>query len=343
MLRSIMAVGLVLATSLPGKAAETVGITTMAIDVPARDRALNVTLWYPAKAGGTVVRVGDSPVFEGVEGRQDAPIADGRLPIILVSHGGIRAAPGQGNWIGSGLAARGFVAAVVRGPRLGPSDAQSALQEIWQRPADLSATLSALETAPAWSGHLDHDRVGAVGFFLGGTSVLSQVGAKLDPDRFIKSCDAGGMGVDCTWFAASGVDLRSVDTERLALSNLDPRIKVAIAVDPELAASFSSESLSSVTVPVDIVNLGGLDAIQPGLRAAELASAIPGARYDAISHATPFSAFGLCKPQGLAILRKEGESDAICQDTGGQSREVTHAELTELIAERLAHPLRLIP
>jgi predicted dienelactone hydrolase len=92
-----------------------VGVTT--IDVPDGDRPLQVTLWYPAKAGGTSVWVGDSAVFEGVEGQQDAPIADGLFPMILIAHGGIRAAPNHGNWLGSGLAARGFVAAVVRGAR----------------------------------------------------------------------------------------------------------------------------------------------------------------------------------------------------------------------------------
>jgi predicted dienelactone hydrolase len=194
-----------------------------------------------------------------------------------------------------------------------------------------------------WSGRLDHERIGAVGFFLGATSVLSLVGAQLDADPFMASCDAGGTGVDCAWFAESGVDLRSVDIESLTRSNLDPRVKVAVVVDPELAASYSSESLSHITVPVEIINLGRSDAIQPGLRAAELASAIPGARYEALSSANPFSAFSLCKPQGSAILKGEGGSGAICEDIGDESREAVHGRLTELIAAGLARPLRLTP
>ena len=169
-MRSIMAMGLLLATAgmgLSAKAVDMVGVTTMTIDAPDSDRALSVTLWYPAKAGGTSVRIGESAVFEGVEGRQDAPIADGAFPIILVSHGSIRAAPDHSNWIASRLAARGAVAAVVRGPTLGPRDAAIAMHEIWRRPADLGATLSALVNDPKWSGHLDQEEIGAVGFFLG--------------------------------------------------------------------------------------------------------------------------------------------------------------------------------
>ncbi|HXV22651.1 MAG TPA: hypothetical protein VED46_00160 [Alphaproteobacteria bacterium] len=203
-MRSIVAMGFLLTISGIGfsaEAVEMVGVTTMTINVPDTDRVLNVTLWYPAKASGTSVRVGDNSVFEGVEGQQDAPIADGPLPIILVSHGGIRAAPNHSNWIGSRLAAQGLMAAVVRGPTLGQRDADIAMQEIWRRPADLSATLSALENDPKWSDHLDREKVGAVGFFLGGTSVLSLVGANLDADQFMRSCDEGGIGVDCAWFA----------------------------------------------------------------------------------------------------------------------------------------------
>lgn len=345
-MRILIAVGLLVAAAgigFPAETTETLGVTTMTVDVSGSDRELSVTLWYPAKAGGTPVLIGDSPVFEGVAAHQDAPIADGPFPVVLVSHGGMRAAPHHGNWLGSHLATQGFVAAVVRGPTLGPRDAEVALQEIWRRPADLAATLSELENDPRWQGRLDHEKVGAVGFFLGGTAVLSLVGATLDADRYVTSCDAGGTGVDCAWFAAGGVDLRSVDTGSLTRSNLDPRVKVAIAVDPELTTSFSSESLSGITVPVEIINLGREDAIQPGLKAAELASAIPGARYHAVSGASRFSAFGRCTPQGPAILREEGESDAICAEAGDQGREAIHARLAELIAAALARQLHVAP
>jgi predicted dienelactone hydrolase len=337
-LRAIALVGLLLSAVAIGPAAGAdglPGLRTMIVEVPGGDRAIDVVLWYPAAAGGTPVRVGDSPVFEGVEAQQDAPIAAGRFPIVLVSHGGMRAAPNHSNWIGSRLAGTGFVAAVVRGPALGPRDAGLAVPETWRRPADLSAALSALEGDPEWSGHLDRERVGAVGFFLGGTAALSLVGARLDAERFGASCD-DGTGIDCRWFAAAGVDLRSVDAESLTRSNLDPRIRVAVAVDPELASSFSPESLAGIEVPVEIINLGEPETIQLGFRAAELASAIPGAKYQALAGASAFSALGVCKPQGRDILKEEGESDAMCLEASGQDREALHARLAELIVDGLA-------
>jgi len=238
-----------------------------------------VTLWYPAGKDGEPVLIGDTAVFVGAQGLQNASIAEGTFPVVLVSLGGMRAAPNLGGWIGRHLATQGFIAVVVQPPKLRPSDAHKAPAEIWLRPADLSAALTALETSAQWSAHIDLENVGALGFFLGGTSVLSLVGAQLDADKYSQSCDAGGTGLDCQWFAEAGVDLRQIDAKELARSSLDPRIKVAVAVDPELAASFSTDSLSAITAAIGIINLGAPDTLLPGLEASRLAKLIPGSRY----------------------------------------------------------------
>lgn len=314
------------------------GVTTMAVGAPESGRELTVTLWYPAQPGGTPILVGDNAVFAGAEGRQDAPIADGRFPLVLLSHGGLRSAPGLGGWLAARLAAQGFLIAAVQGPRLGPDDAARAPAEIWQRPADLSTALTALAEDPVWSRHANLEQVAAVGFFLGGTSVLSLAGARLAADEFMRSCDADGHGLDCAWFATSGVDLRTVDAASLARPQLDPRIDAAIAVDPEYGTSFSAESLAGIAVPVEVINLGRPGTIPPGLDASGLASASPRIVYTALPDATRFSAFSLCKPQGAAILAEDGGDDTICRD--GEDRDRAHRELAALILARLKERLR---
>ena len=57
-------------------------------------------------------------------------------------------------------------------------------------------------TDAAWSAHLDPDRIAALGFFLGGTAVLSLAGAVLAPDALARSCAPGGGGLDCAWLEA---------------------------------------------------------------------------------------------------------------------------------------------
>ncbi|WP_020591499.1 alpha/beta hydrolase family protein [Kiloniella laminariae] len=317
-----------------------VGVSTMQITAPERQRELDITLWYPAATGGEAVIVGDTALFKGIEGAKDAPLAEGSHPLVLVSLGGMRAAPDLGGWIGSRLASQGFIAALVQPPRLRASDAHLAPAEIWLRPGDLSATLTELEKNTLWSGHIDADRVGALGFFLGGTSVLSLVGAQLDPDHYSQSCNPGSTGLDCAWFSKSNVDLQQIDAARIARSNLDPRIKIAIAVDPELSTSFSPGSLAAITSPTTILNLGTPDTILPGLEASALAALIPGSSYTTLPGTSHFSAFAVCKPNGVAILAEEGEDQAICQEPDNRDRNLLHHEISdEIINVLTAHLL----
>src|SRR5262249_47317451 len=86
-------------------AADRVGVRTLSVPAPERGTDIAVTVWYPAGPGGRPVNVGDSVVFEGTPALQDAPIANGSFPIILLSHGGLRAAPNLDGWIAARLAA----------------------------------------------------------------------------------------------------------------------------------------------------------------------------------------------------------------------------------------------
>ncbi len=92
-----------------------VGVSSLKVNVPERIQELTVTLWYPA---GESVKIGENAVFEGVSARRDASIAEETFPVVLISHGGLRAAPNLASWIGADLAAKGFVAAVVESPLL---------------------------------------------------------------------------------------------------------------------------------------------------------------------------------------------------------------------------------
>jgi predicted dienelactone hydrolase len=312
--------------------ADAIGVREVAVTAPDRDAALTVTLWYPAGVGGVAEPVGENKVFEGAQARRDAEMADGTFPIVLLSHGGLRAAPNQSGWIASRLAGDGFIVAAVPPPR--PADARAAVAEAWLRPSDLSATLTALYADPATAEHAAPGQVAAVGFFLGGTSGLGLAGARFDAEGYARSCDPPAAGPDCAWFADEGVDLREIDTGNLTRSNLDPRVGTIVAVDPELTASFSSDSLSKIAARVAVINLGRPGAIAPALDASGLQRVVPGATYAAVPDATPFSAMATCKPEGAMLLLAEGEDDAICSDPAA-ARERIHTSLAETIADAI--------
>jgi predicted dienelactone hydrolase len=320
----------ILAASGPAQAEGAIaGVSHLSPAAPGRSQPLSVTVWYPATAGGTAVAVGANGVFRGAKGRKGAPIAAGRHPLVLISAGGMRSAPDIAGWLGRALAERGFVVADVHAVRLGPKQARQAPAEIWKRPADLSAALTALEQAPVFAAHLATDRVGAVGFFLGGNAVLSLAGARLDAGKYAASCDAGGAGVDCGWFAKGGVDLHKVDPAKIGAGHEDARVKIAVAVDPELADSYAGASLAGLKPPVIVLGLG---------HPVRLAGASAGAaiRYRTVETASRFSAFSRCKPKGAAILAASGAEAAICTSDDGPGRARVHAEIARRIGDLLA-------
>lgn len=322
------------AASSAAEAGDVPGFATRAIDV-GEGRSVDVALWYPAEDGGTPVSIGAGPVFKGVAAMEGAPIADGPFPLVLIAHGGLRSAPHQANWLGAALAADGFVAAIVRGPALGPADAAMATDEIGRRPNDLRAALDALIADPAWKGRIDGDAVGAVVFFLGGTSALMLAGAEIDPVRYAASCDAPDGGPDCRWFEASGIDLHHADATALAGSHGDPRIGAVVAIDAELVDSLSPDSLAAIDTDVTLINLGD----DPGAGSG-LAEAIPGADAVTIAGASHVSAFAICTPKGPAILAEEGEDAALCREEGGGDRADVHEAISRAVIAALTAALK---
>lgn len=345
-LRTLMAVGILIAAILPttftrlAEASDFVGLRSIDLPVPARGAKISVTIWYPALPGGNLVRIGDSKVFLGVPARRDAPLAAGTFPIVLMLQGGLRSAPNLGGWIAASLAAQGFIVVTTHPTPLTMDKLQAIPAEIWLRPADLSASLDAILRDPLLAGHVAADRVAVLGMQLGGTAALALAGARLDPDRYSRSCDAGGVGLDCVWFAKNGIDLHKVDVGALGRSHLDRRIEAIVAVDPELTSDFTPASLAEIKVPVAIINLGAANQIAPALDASQLQQQIAGASYATLAGATPFSGFSSCTARGAEILRAEGDDERICQDGGTHSRDEIHRQLAARIEAFLGQNLR---
>ena len=94
----------------PTIAGERHGVTTLnsaAIRDGAQREVLRFTVWYPAMPGSeeTPLTIGppDAPLFEVGRAAKDAPIAGGRLPTLLLSHGNGGTARMMG-WLGTALA-----------------------------------------------------------------------------------------------------------------------------------------------------------------------------------------------------------------------------------------------
>lgn len=310
------------------------GVRTLTVPSAERGTELDVTVWYPAASGGSPVTLGETLFFQGTAALQDAPIAPGQHPVILLSHGaGLGGRPSAASWLAAPLAEAGFIVAAPTHPgNTGPERSAEQTMKLWQRPADLSRALDALQAAPDLQAHADPDRIGALGLSMGGNSALGLAGARLDPELLAGYCDAEDRNPSlCAWVRMSGVDLHAMDMSVAGRDNSDDRIGFVMAIDPAPADVFAAESLAEVAVPVALVNLGQEADIPATLRAAPLAQGIPGADYAVIEGATHAAMFPACKPGAAETALAQGIEDPICPDGTGRPRADLHTQMIEMV------------
>ncbi|MBB3399593.1 MULTISPECIES: dienelactone hydrolase [unclassified Rhizobium] len=312
---------------------------------PSKERGtdLPVIVWYPADAGGKLVTLGESQFFYGTDARLDAPIAHGRYPLILLSHGaGLGGTPQAMSWIATPLAKQGFiVAAPVHFGNGGATRSAAETMKLWLRPADISATLDALEKQTLFEDHLEPGRTGVLGLSMGGNTALALAGGRIDPIRLASYCDNEALNPSlCGWVKQSSVDLHVMDMRLADRDNRDKRIEFAMVIDPAPVDVFQTGPFSKVSIPVEIVNLGQPGAIPQTLLASGIARAIPGGMYSTLQNASHYSMFGVCKPGVSEIAKSEDIDEPICSDVDGHSRLEIHRELINMVIEAFDQRLK---
>lgn len=328
-----------------GAAPEGVGFKEIRIHSEARNKDLAVFVWYPATSGGEAVPVGEDRIFEGTPAFVDAPVAGGDHPIILLSHGS-GATVQKMAWIATALAEAGFVVAGPNHPGTTSGDSTPEdTPKLWERTDDLSMVLSALLAEPNFRSVIDPDKIGALGFSLGGAAVLQLAGARARLDDYVRYCDTYPDMPDCRWFAGGRAyvdqtevqvepyDLRNVDQARFEQSNLDARLQTVVAVDPALATAFNLESLEEVQSALHFVNLGAHETVPIAVRSDTLASRVSHGSLTHIENAVHFSFLPVCRQGAKAFMKAIGEADPLCSDEGNRSRAALHEELEQTIVD----------
>lgn len=306
----------------------TVGIATGAAYAPVRETNVSFDIWYPAHPGGKVVTVGGNGVFFGTPAGRDAPLRDGKFPLVLISHGAGGNA-GQFGWIASELAQNGYVAVLLNHPGTtsGNASAQAAVR-VWERPQDVTAVLDHMVRHEDAFAYVDFDNIAAIGFSAGGYTALAVSGARVDPERLQRFCDTSDHGMsDCAFLSHFGIDLHKMDLSPAAQDLRDPRVKTGVIVDPGIISTITAESLTGIGIPLLVVNLGTNESVPAGVHALEASRMIPLAEHIFVPDATHFSFLAECKERGAEILEKEGELDPLCEDAGGRSRGEIHDDL----------------
>ena len=161
----------------------------------ARTEALVTNIWYPVDASvpETTRNIGEPgrPTFRGHPSAGEAALAPAHstYPLLMLSHGTGGTADSL-DWLAAALAANGYIVAGVNHP------GNNALEPLtrdgfmlwWERATDVSEALDSILADPVLGAHVDRTRIGAVGFSLGGYTVLELAGARTNVAAFEAFC-----------------------------------------------------------------------------------------------------------------------------------------------------------
>jgi predicted dienelactone hydrolase len=310
------------------------GYDRFEVAAPHRAAPIAASVWYPVGTPTYLGLIGDNAGFEGSAAYVGAAIAEGRFPLVLLSHGS------GGNmdslsWLSSRLALRGAMVLAVNHPgsTSGDSSPRRSIR-LTERAADLKAALDQILADPAFGPHVDRSRIVSLGFSLGGATALNLAGAEMDRDLYRDYCARFGKeAADCIFMAKGGVDFANLP-DAFEGKMRDPRVTGAIAVDPGFSYAITETSIGAMALPVLLINLGGDERWMAGdvsARGSNLVARLPHAEYATAAPANHFTFLALCKPGARERLAEEHD-DPVCDDPAGTDRAAIHEKIVERIA-----------
>ncbi|MFC5740883.1 alpha/beta hydrolase family protein [Dyella tabacisoli] len=303
------------ATSV-GELHRTTTTPTAAIrDAEHRDQ-LRVTVWYPAVDGAVEspldIGAPGHPSFRSGSAAVDAAIADGKHPVVLLSHGFGGSARMMG-WFGTAMARAGYVVVAVDHPGNNGRDPMTMAGGtlIWERPEDLRAAINAVQKDPLIAPHLDMHRLGVAGFSAGGFTALVSAGARFNLDRFKTFCHTHASDPTClpqkeapdVTFAAREQALNSAPLAALTAHAGDDHsitgVKAVFVMAPGPIQGLEPDTLKALKTPVAII-LGNADKVAlPGTNGDTAARLLPHATLKTLPDVGHYDFLGNCTETGL--------------------------------------------
>lgn len=218
-----------------------------------RQRPVKMTIWYPRAESAACEAT--LCLAEDVK----------RLRTAVISHGAMGSAM-EYNWVGYALASQGIVTVGIS--HYGESwiygqehvDFMSALK-IWQRPADVSFALDALEKnslsenseLPLFNLDLSWQNTLVVGHSSGGSTALALAGGRYNPARALDYCENVEATQDrsCVYLKYWQPDASY--EQHVAGDFTDPRVTKIVLLDPALGHLTDLKSLEQMKVPALII------------------------------------------------------------------------------------------
>lgn len=293
-----------------------VGVVTLQARDPLTHAPMPVAFYYPSKGApqDAVTEVGPYRI----DAARNAPMAEGRFPLVVVSHGH------QGTMWGhhdlcEALARHGYVVGAPEhvGDSFRDQSAFGTDRMLLGRAYQASTVIDTALSDAAVAPHVDPARIGVAGFSAGGYTSLLLVGAKPDFGRLAGYCKRHPKDED---FCSHGEVKKTLSSPR---PTADPRVRAAFVMAP-MGVFFGPDAFDGVKAPVflywataDKVLLPDENAqpIEHGLRT--LVASKP------VKDAGHFVFLSPCPPDLAA-----GSPD-LCRDPPGVDRAALHEQLTQ--------------
>src|SRR5581483_7497134 len=175
-----------------------------------------------------------------------------------LSHGTGGSAPMLA-WLGTALAAHGYIAAAVNHPGNTSLEAYTpqGFSLWWERAEDLSQVIDHMLTDPDFGARIDPRRIGAAGFSLGGYTMIEIAGGISDRSVLQQFCKSAGEDTNCKappefpklidYFNGLEETERrdpeiAASLRREKESHRDPRVRAVFAIAPALGRAFPPEA-----------------------------------------------------------------------------------------------------
>jgi len=290
-----------------------VGLHPMTLADPVDSRPMQALAFYPAIGKPRSSRIDGYPV----EVAEEAPVATGLFPLLVLSHGNT-GSPLALHYLAAALARRGFVVVAVVHPGDNARDHSrlGTLSNLYGRPLQVSAAITAARDDALVGPYLDEGKVGVIGYSAGGETALILSGARPDLDRLRQYCLERPNDAD----ACKTHGILIADRSELA-PQADPRVGAVMLMAP-LSLLFGRHALAGVQVPA-LIYSGDSDQLVAVDRNAEaLARKLPVTPdYRLLAGAGHFVFMAHCDAEQYARML------ALCKDAEGVDRRHIHHSL----------------
>ena len=290
-----------------------VGYHRMSFLDPLDSQPMKAITFYPSTGDEHLSQVGAYRVAAA----EDAKVAIGRFPLLMLSHGNT-GTPLALHDLATSLARKGFVVVAVLHPGDNYKDHSrlGTLSNLYGRPIQISAAITATLGDPMLSPFVNVGQVGVIGYSAGGETALILAGAKPDFERLRRYCQERPEDRDaCTSKGELVVDRD--DLQPLA----DPRIHALMLMAP-LSLMFGRQTLGDVHVPVLLYSGDGDKLVAVDKNAAALARKLPQPPdFKLLAGAGHFIFMAPCDDEQLALM------PVLCTDADGVDREGIHRDL----------------